>query len=153
MSDAERALSAVLCFDEFELDLESGRLRRRGVRVRLREKCVQALAVLVERAGRVVTREELRRRLWPDDVFVDFENNLNTTIGRLREALGDSADRPRFIETLPKRGYRFIGTLAKEPLSPRPVSARAAALASGAGARSARHVVAARGEARSGGLR
>jgi len=124
MADAERPLPAVLCFDEFELELEAGRLRRRGLRVRLREKCVQALALLVEHAGRVVTREELRRRLWPDDVFVDFENNLNTTIGRLREALGDAADHPRFIETLPRHGYRFIGALSREPLSPRPVSAR-----------------------------
>jgi len=124
MSDAERAPSAVVCFDDFEVDVDAGLLRRRGVRVRLREKCFQALAALLENAGRVVPREELRRRLWPDGVFVDFDNNLNTTIGRLREALGDSADRPKFIETLPKRGYRFVGTLSKAPLSPRRLSAR-----------------------------
>jgi len=124
MSDAERALPAEIWFDDFELDLEAGQLRRRGLRVRLRDKCFQALALLVERAGRVVTREELRRHLWPEGVFVDFENNLNTTIGRLREALGDAADRPRYIETLPKHGYRFVATLAKEPPSPRRPSAR-----------------------------
>ena len=124
MSEAERVLPSVLCFDEFELDLEAGQLRRRGVRIGLRDKCFRALALLVEHPGRAVTREELRRCLWPDDVFVDFENNLNTTIGRLREALGDAAERPRFIETLPKHGYRFIGTVSKEPLSPRTLSAR-----------------------------
>lgn len=124
MSDAERTLPAELCFDDFELDLDAGQLRRRGMRVHLRDKCFQALALLVEHAGRVVPREELRRHLWPEDVFVDFENNLNTTIGRLREALGDAADRPRYIETLPKHGYRFIATLAKEPLSPRRLSPR-----------------------------
>jgi len=124
MSDAEGVPSAVRCFDEFEVDLEAGLLRRRGVRIRLREKCFRALETLLDHPGRVVTREELRRRLWPEDVFVDFENNLNTTIGRLREALGDSADRPRFIETLPKRGYRFVGTLSKGPLIPRRLSAR-----------------------------
>jgi len=124
MSDAARAPSAIHCFDEFEVDLDAGLLHRRGVRVRLREKCFQALATLIAHPGQAVTREELRRHLWPEDIFVDFENNLNTTIGRLREALGDSADHPRYIETLPRRGYRFIGTLSAAPLSPRRLSAR-----------------------------
>jgi TolB-like protein len=96
-------------FDCFEVDLTSGELRKNGIRIHLREQAFQALALLLDRPGQVVTRDELRRRLWPGDVFVDFENNLNNAIARLREALGDSAERPRFIETLPKRGYRFIG--------------------------------------------
>jgi TolB-like protein/tetratricopeptide (TPR) repeat protein len=101
-------------FDCFEVDLVSGELRKHGLRIPLREQSFQALALLLERPGDLVTREELRRRLWPADVFVDFENNLNATMGRLREALGDSAARPRFVETLPKRGYRFIGTVSPE---------------------------------------
>jgi len=124
MSDAARTLSTNRWFDEFEIDLDAGVLYKRGRRIRLREKCFQALATLLSHPGRVVMREELRQRLWPEDVFVDFENNLNSTIGRLREALGDSAEHPRFIETLPKRGYRFVGTVSREPLSPRRLSAR-----------------------------
>ena len=95
-------------FDCFEVDLSSGQLYKHGLRISLQEKSFLALAFLLERPGEVVTREELQRRLWSEDVFVEFDNNLNTAIGRLREALGDSADHPRFIETLPKRGYRFI---------------------------------------------
>jgi TolB-like protein len=95
-------------FDCFEVDLPSGQLCKRGSRVSLREKSFQVLALLVEHPGEVVTREELHRRLWREEVFVDFDNNLNTAVGRLREALGDSADHPRFIETLAKRGYRFM---------------------------------------------
>jgi TolB-like protein/Tfp pilus assembly protein PilF len=101
----------LLRFGEFEADLQAGLLFKRGVKVRLREQVFVVLSMLLEHAGEVVTREELQKRLWPGDVFVDFEINLNTAIARLREALGDSADRPRFIETLPKRGYRFIGTV------------------------------------------
>src|SRR5512135_2235332 len=93
-------------FDCFEVDLDAGQLRRRGVRIRLREQSFKVLAALLERAGHVVTRDELRQRLWRDDSFVDFENNLNTAVAHLRQALGDSAERPRFIETLRKRGYR-----------------------------------------------
>ena len=112
-------------FDCFDVDVAAGQLFKRGLRVRLREKSFQVLASLVEHAGQVVTREDLQRRLWPADVFVDFENNLNTAIGRLREALGDSADHPRFIETLPKHGYRFIGTVSDALPTPRPQGARA----------------------------
>jgi DNA-binding winged helix-turn-helix (wHTH) protein len=82
---------------------------------RTREKAFQVLALLLERPGEVVTREQLQQRLWRADVFVDFENNLNTAVARLREALGDSAERPRFIETLPKRGYRFIAPVSEHP--------------------------------------
>jgi TolB-like protein/tetratricopeptide (TPR) repeat protein len=111
-------LATILRFNGFDVDLAAGQILKRGVRVRLREKSFQVLALLLEHAGQVVTREELQRRLWPDDVFVDFANNLNTAVGRLREALGDSAEHPRFIETLPKRGYRFIGSLAESPSPP-----------------------------------
>ena len=98
----------IVRFGSFEVDLMSGELRKNGIRIHLREQSFRALALLLEQPGQVVTREELRRRLWPADVFVDFENNLNHAIARLREALGDSAERPRFIETLPKRGYRLL---------------------------------------------
>jgi TolB-like protein/tetratricopeptide (TPR) repeat protein len=102
-------MAHIVRFDNFEVDLDAHRLFRRGVRVRLRDQSFQVLALLIERAGQVVTREDLRHRLWSDHVFVDFENSLNTTIARLREALCDSADRPHYIETLPRLGYRFIG--------------------------------------------
>jgi len=101
----------VIRFGEFEVDLQAGRLFKRGVKVRLREQLFVVLSMLLEHAGEVVTREQLQRRLWPGDVIVDFELNLNTAVARLREALGDSAERPRFIETLPKHGYRFIGSV------------------------------------------
>lgn len=100
-------------FDCFEVDLDSGQLYKRGVRVRLREKSFQVLASLLEHPGEVVAREQLRRRLWQGEVFVDFDNNLNAAIAHLREALNDSADHPRFIETLPKRGYRFLARITE----------------------------------------
>ncbi len=97
----------VVRFGVFEVDLRAGELRKKGLRVRLQEQPFQVLAVLLERPGDVVTREELKRRLWPGTV-VDFDHGLNTTIKKLRDALGDSADTPRFVETLPRRGYRFV---------------------------------------------
>jgi TolB-like protein/Tfp pilus assembly protein PilF len=100
-------------FGCFEVDLSSGQLYKRGFRVSLQEKSFQVLASLLEQAGEVVTRQELQRRLWREEVFVDFENNLNTAIARLREALGDSAEHPRFVETLPKRGYKFIAPVER----------------------------------------
>jgi len=102
-------------FDAYEVDLSTGQLYKHGVRISLREKSFQVLAALLEHPGEVVTREDLQHRLWPHDVFVDFDNNLNTAIARLREALSDSADRPRFIETLPKRGYRFREGVSERP--------------------------------------
>lgn len=105
-------MSRVLRFDRFEVDLASGQVRKNGLRLHLREQCFQVLASLLERPGEVVTRDDLRRRLWPDDVNVDFDNNLNRAVATLREALGDSAERLRFIETLPKRGYRFLGDVS-----------------------------------------
>ena len=106
---------ALLQFDSYEVDVAAGQLRKHGHRIRLRDQPWQVLAMLLEHPGQVVSREDLQRRLWPADVIVDFENNLNTAIGRLREALDDSADHPRFIETLPRRGYRFVGTVRTAP--------------------------------------
>lgn len=103
-------------FGTFEVDLAAGQLHKRGMRIGLREQSFQVLALLLEQPGEVVTREQLQHHLWPADVFVDFENNLNTAVARLREALGDSADKPRFIETLPKHGYRFIAPVSVRPL-------------------------------------
>ena len=118
-------MSRIVRFGHFEIDLAAGRLSKRGVRIGLREKSFQALALLLEQPGEVVTREQLQRRLWPADVFVDFENNLNTAIGRLREALGDSAEHPRFIETIPKHGYRFVASVCEESGARKATVARA----------------------------
>ena len=102
-------------FGLFEVDLEGRRLLKGGVPVTLREQSFQVLAALIERPGEIVTREELRRRLWPSDTFVDFEVALNSAVSRLRDALGDSANSPSFIETIPKRGYRFVVPIPKRP--------------------------------------
>jgi TolB-like protein len=91
----------------------AGQIYRRGVRLRLPDRSFRVLAALLEHPGQAVTREDLRRRLWPGEVFVDFDNILNTAVARLRDALHDSADRPRLIETLPKRGYRFIASVSE----------------------------------------
>ena len=95
-------------FGIFEVDLEAGELRKNGSRVKLEGQPLQILALLLERPGEVVTREELQKRLWPADTFVDFEHGINTAVRRIRDVLDDSADLPRYIETLPRRGYRFI---------------------------------------------
>ena len=102
----------VLRFEDFELDTRTGELWKRGVRLRLQGQPLQVLAVLLNRAGDVVTREELRGQIWTADTFVDFDHSLHNAIARLREVLGDSSETPRFIETLPRRGYRFIGGVA-----------------------------------------
>ncbi len=98
----------LLRFGIYEADLRSGELRKNGSKLKLQEQPFQVLAMLLEHPGEVVTREGLRQRLWPADTFVDFDHSLNTAINKLRDALGDSAANPRFIETLAKRGYRFI---------------------------------------------
>src|SRR6266571_233180 len=98
----------LLRFGTFEVDVYAGELRKQGVRIKLQEQPFRVLTLLLQRPGEVVTREELRSSTWPADTFVDFDSSLNTSINKLREALGDSADNPRFIETLPRRGYRFI---------------------------------------------
>ena len=105
----------VIRFSTFELALDTGELRKAGMRIALQEHSRRVLLRLLERPGALVTREELRTSLWPSDTFVDFEHGLNTAIKRLRDALGDSADTPRFIETLPRRGYRFIAAIESDP--------------------------------------
>jgi eukaryotic-like serine/threonine-protein kinase len=105
--------SGILRFATFEVDLRAGELRKQGKRIKVQEQPFQVLTVLLQRPGEVVTREELRNQNWPPDTFVDFDNSLNTAINKLREALGDSADNPRFIETLPRRGYRFIAPVTR----------------------------------------
>jgi DNA-binding winged helix-turn-helix (wHTH) protein len=101
----------IIRFAVFEVDRAAGELRKNGARVRLQEQPFQILAYLIDRAGEVVTREELRQTLWPADTFVDFDHSLNTAINKLREALGDSASNPRYVETLARRGYRFLAPL------------------------------------------
>src|SRR2546427_6590211 len=107
---AERLSSShpILRFGTFEVNPRSGELRKGGVRIKLHGQPFEVLAMLLERPGQVVTREELRLRLWPTDTFVNFDHGVNTAINKLREALGDSADNPRFVETLPRRGYRLL---------------------------------------------
>jgi TolB-like protein/DNA-binding winged helix-turn-helix (wHTH) protein/Flp pilus assembly protein TadD len=95
-------------FGVFEMDLRAGELRKHGLRIRLQEQPFQVLAILLEHPGEVVTREELQRKLWPADTFVDFDHGLNKAINKIREALGDSAESPRFVETVARRGYRFL---------------------------------------------
>jgi Tol biopolymer transport system component/DNA-binding winged helix-turn-helix (wHTH) protein len=104
-------------FDGFEADLHTGELLRSGRKLRLPNQSFHVLAMLLDKAGQLVTREELRAGLWPNGTFVEYDQSLNAAVNRLREALHDSAEKPRFIETLPKRGYRFIGHVEREPLS------------------------------------
>src|SRR2546427_6580209 len=104
-----RSTRTLVRFGAFELDLRTGELRKRGTKIRLQQQPFRVLALLLERTGDVVTREELRRAIWPDTA-VEFEEGLDATIYKLRNALGDSAEHPRFVETLPRRGYRFIGS-------------------------------------------
>ena len=105
--------SRVARFGVFELDLTAGDLRKSGVKLRLQGQPFQVLALLLERAGQVVTREELRQKLWPSDTFVDFDHGLNTAINKVRDTLGDSATSPRYVETLARRGYRFIAPVER----------------------------------------
>jgi len=115
--------SRLLRFDNFELDLRAGELRKSGVKLRLQGQPIQVLAVLLNCAGELVTREELRAQVWTAETFVDFDHSLHNAIARIRETLGDSAEAPRYIETLPRRGYRFIGTVERvETPEPAPVA-------------------------------
>ncbi len=102
-------------FGEFEVDFHAGELSRCGVKIKLQRQPLQVLQLLLEQSGKLVTREELRQKIWPSDTFVDFEQGLYNAVRRLRDALEDSADKPRFIETLARRGYRFIGTVETRP--------------------------------------
>ena len=108
-------------FGTFEVDLPAGELRKGGLKLKLTGQPFQVFAILLERPGEVVTREELQKRLWPD-TFVDVDHNLNTAINKIREVLGDSAESPRFVETLPRRGYRFIGPLTPLPTERQPAT-------------------------------
>src|SRR6266853_1368437 len=117
----ESSTKGVISFGTFEADLQAGELRRNGRKVRLQEQPFQVLAVLLEHAGEIVTREELRNRLWPADTFVDFDHGLNAAVKRLRDALGDSAENPRFVETIARRGYRFLAPIAAKPNGASPV--------------------------------
>jgi DNA-binding winged helix-turn-helix (wHTH) protein len=113
--------SAVLRFDVYAIDLRAGELYKGGRKIKLQEQPFQVLAILLEHPGELVSRDELRLRLWSEDTFVDFEHSLNTAIKKLRQALNDKADKPRYIETLPRRGYRFLGSVAENsPLLPQP---------------------------------
>jgi DNA-binding winged helix-turn-helix (wHTH) protein len=101
-------------FGAFELDVRAGELRKHGVRIRLQEQPFQILLMLLERPGEVVLREEIRKKLWPNNTIVEFAPSINAAIQRLRDTLGDSADEPRYVETVARRGYRFIGELTRE---------------------------------------
>ena len=108
----------VTCFGGFELDLRSGELSKQGIPVRLQDKPRRILELLLERHGEVVTRDELRHVLWPGDTFVDFDGGLNTAVNKLRAALGDAAERPRFVETVGRRGYRLIASVEPAEATP-----------------------------------
>src|SRR5215470_6349821 len=108
---ATTPLSRIVRFGTFEVRLDTGELRHRGQKVKLQEQPFQVLVALLLRPGELVTREELRDKLWPADTFVDFDHSLNAAIKRLRDALGESAERPIFVETLARRGYRFIAPI------------------------------------------
>ena len=121
MTFPKAALPTVLRFGVFELDLEAGELRKAGARLRVQKQPFEILRVLVQRPGEIVTREELRAEIWSADTFVDFDNSLNTSINKLRDVLGDTSSSPRFIETVPRRGYRFIAPVGHSDVS-RPVA-------------------------------
>jgi TolB-like protein/DNA-binding winged helix-turn-helix (wHTH) protein len=113
VADSNNAAQHLFRFESFELDRHALELRRGGVKIKLEGQPLRILAMLVERPGELVTREELRKQLWPGNTIVDFEHSINAAMKRLREALGDSAETPRFIQTLPRRGYRFM-----QPVNP-----------------------------------
>jgi Tol biopolymer transport system component/DNA-binding winged helix-turn-helix (wHTH) protein len=121
---SENPIHRIVRFGVFEVDLEQRELRRSGLRVKLQDQPFQVLAILLERPGEIVTREELRKKLWPADTFVDFDHGLNAAIRRLRDGLGDTAETPRFVETVARRGYRFVGAVE----SPERVAERARSL-------------------------
>jgi len=113
----------VVRFGVFEADLQAGELRKQGVRIKLQDQPFAVLRLLIDRPGEIVTRDELQKKLWSADTFVDFDRSVNKAINKLREALDDSADNPRFIETVPKRGYRFIAPVEKASANTQPVAA------------------------------
>src|ERR1039458_2263181 len=129
-------------FGVFELDGRSGELRKHGIRIKLQDQPRQVLLLLLEHAGELVTREQIQKHLWPDNTFVDFDNAINSAVRKLRDALGDTAENPRFVETLARRGYRFIAPVSTrtepkaEPETPPPSAVagrRRRAIAGGGG--------------------
>src|ERR1700737_400889 len=103
--------SRLVQFGEFEVDLRAGELFRQGKKIKIQERPFQVLAILLEHAGEVVTRDEFRQRIWSADTFVDFDHSVAVAVGKVREALRDSADEPRFVETVGRRGYRFLAAI------------------------------------------
>src|SRR5579872_476040 len=114
-ADRINPMAAPFRFGLFSADPASGELRKNGSRIHLQEQPFRVLVLLLERAGTLVSREELRKAIWTSDTFVEFDQGLNTAVKKLRQSLGDAADNPRFIETMPRKGYRFIGPVAAEP--------------------------------------
>src|SRR5580704_10720070 len=112
--------NSVVRFGTYEVSLQSGEVRKAGLRIRVQQQPMKLLEILLERPGEVITREELRSRVWTDESFGDFDQAVNIAIAKLRSALGDSAENPRFIETLPKRGYRFIADVSVVDADVRP---------------------------------
>ena len=108
----------IIRFSTFEVNLHTGELRQQGQKVKLQEQPFQVLTALLERPGEIVTREELRSKVWTADTFVDFDHSLNAAVKRLRDALGESAETPIFVETLARRGYRFIGNIERPAATP-----------------------------------
>ena len=119
--------TSVVRFGTYEVSLQSGEVRKAGMRIKVQQQPMKLLQILLERPGEVVTREELRSRVWTDESFGDFDQAVNIAIGKLRSALGDSAENPRFIETLPKRGYRFIADVSVADTDDRPKKPESAA--------------------------
>ncbi len=130
--DSSKGSQPSIAFGPYEADLQSGELRKNGSRIKIQDLPLRLLNVLAENAGQVVTRDELQKRLWPEDTFVDFEDGLNTAVKKLREALGDDAEKPRYIETVPRRGYRFVAEVKR--IAPAARTAVAAETASSEGA-------------------
>jgi DNA-binding winged helix-turn-helix (wHTH) protein len=114
MAPESNARARIMRFGTFEADLNAGELRKGGVKIKVHGQPFEVLVLLLGRPGEVVPREELRQKLWPTDTFVDFDHGVNTAINRLREALGDSAENPRFIETVPRKGYRFVAPVERQ---------------------------------------
>src|SRR5450759_1219338 len=125
-STAEHNVGTKKRFGVFEFNPQARELTKHGVRLKVQEQPIQILAALLEQAGQIVSREDLQRRLWPDGTFVDYEQSLNKAVNKLREALGDSADRPIYIETLARRGYRFVAPVEGDQTAVKPVAKTAA---------------------------
>src|SRR5580700_4745459 len=113
MAGTRPAQARLLRFGPFELDVRAGELRKHGIRIKLREQPVQILLMLLDRPGEVVLRDQIRLRLWPNNTIVEFDHGINAAIQKLRDALGESAGQPRYVETVARRGYRFLGEIER----------------------------------------